>query len=137
MSEKNPRYFGSIEDWRSWLSENHTEEDTIWVILQKKSSSKPGIMYEEAVMEAIAYGWIDGKMKRLNDDEFMQRFSPRRSVSRWSISNRRRAERLMYEGRMTPAGMRIVEEAKSDGRWDKAYSTSRGPVDPPMICLRR
>jgi uncharacterized protein YdeI (YjbR/CyaY-like superfamily) len=131
LSEENPRYFGSIEEWRSWLSMNHTEEDAIWIILQKKTSNRPGITYEESVMEAVAHGWIDGKMKRINNDEFMQRFSPRRSSSRWSISNRRRAELLMEEGRMMPAGMRTVEEAKSDGRWENAYSTSRGPVDPP------
>lgn len=92
---------------------------------------KPSIRYEEAVLEAIAHGWIDGKMKRLNDDEFMQRFTPRRRNSVWSLSNRERAERLISEGRMTPTGLKMVEEAKQNGRWDKAYSSSRGAVDVP------
>ena len=79
---------------------------------------------------AISYGWIDGKMKRLNDDEFMQRFTPRRKGSVWSMVNRKRAENLIEEGTMTPAGFKTVEEAKENGRWDNAYS-SRGAVDIP------
>ena len=131
MSENNPRYFKSITEWRCWLSENHEDEKDIWIIIQKKASKKPGIRYEESVLEAVAHGWIDGKMKRLNDDEFMQRFTPRRRNSLWSMSNRERAERLISEGRMTPAGLKTVKEAKQNGRWDKAYSSSRGAVDVP------
>ena len=70
-------------------------------------------------------------MKRLNDDEFKQRFTPRKSNSVWSLSNRKRAERLISEGRMTPAGLKTVEEAKKNGRWDKAYSSSRDAIDVP------
>jgi uncharacterized protein YdeI (YjbR/CyaY-like superfamily) len=111
LSENNPRYFRSIIKWGSWLSENHTDEKAVWIIIQKKGSTRPGLRYEEAVLEAVAHGWIDGKMKRLNDNEFMQRFTPRRRNSVWSLSNRERAERLISEGRMTPAGLRTVEEA--------------------------
>ncbi len=105
--------------------------EAIWVIIQKKASKKPGIRYEETVIEAVAHGWIDGKMKSLNDDEFMQRFTPRRNGSVWSLSNRGRAERLISEGRMTPAGLKTVEEAKQNGRWDNARSSSRGAADVP------
>jgi uncharacterized protein YdeI (YjbR/CyaY-like superfamily) len=131
LSEDDPRCFDSIAEWRSWLSENHTDEEAIWIIIQKKASKKPGIKYEEAVLEAVAHGWIDSKMKRLNDDEFMQRFTPRRSNSFWSWTNRERAEYLIAEGRMTPAGLKTVEEAKENGRWDRAYSSSRGAPDIP------
>jgi uncharacterized protein YdeI (YjbR/CyaY-like superfamily) len=131
LSENNPRYFKSITEWRSWLSENHVDEKAIWIIIQKKASKKQGIRYEEAVLEAVAHGWIDGKMKRLNDKEFMQRFTPRRRNSIWSLSNRERAELLISKGRMTPAGLKTVEEAKRNGRWDNAYSSSRGVVDVP------
>ncbi len=127
----NPRYFRSIEEWRDWLSENHTDIEAIWVKIQKKASKKPGIRYEETVIEAVAHGWIDGKMKSLNDDEFMQRFTPRRNGSVWSLSNRGRAERLISEGRMTPTGLKTVEEAKQNGRWDNARSSSRGATDVP------
>ncbi|MFX0202868.1 MAG: YdeI family protein [Candidatus Hodarchaeota archaeon] len=128
---KNSRHFRSISEWRSWLDENHAEEQAIWLIIQKKASTKPGIHYEDAVLEAIAYGWIDGKMHRLNDDEFVQLFTPRRRNSVWSLNNRGRAERLISEGRMTPAGLRTVEEAKQNGRWDTAYSSRRGAVSIP------
>ena len=133
MSKENPRYFKSLEAWRDWLRENHTKEERLWIIIQKKASKKPGIRYEEAVLQAVANGWIDGQMKRLNDDEFMQRFTPRRSGSNWSKSNRERAELLMSEGRMTPTGIKMVEEAKKDGRWEKAYmnqiKTTKVPDD--------
>ncbi len=131
MSEGNPRYFRSIEEWSGWLDDNHVDESAIWIIIQKKASRKPGVRYEEAVLEAVAHGWIDGKMSCLNDDEFMQRFTPRRRNSVWSLSNRERAERLISEGGMTPAGLKTVEEAKQNGRWDKATSSSRGAADVP------
>ena len=119
-------------EWSSWLSKNHLNEKTIWIVIQKKASKKPGIRYEEAVIEAVAHGWIDGKMKRLNDDEFIQHFTPRKSNSIWSFSNRERAERLISEGRMTPAGYKTIEEAKQNGRWDNAYSSSRGTTKTPQ-----
>jgi uncharacterized protein YdeI (YjbR/CyaY-like superfamily) len=131
LSEDNPRYFGSIAEWVSWLDENHTGASAIWIIVQKKASRKSGVRYEEAVLEAVAHGWIDGKIRRLNDDEFMQRYTPRRRNSIWSLTNRERAERLISEGRMTPAGLKAVQEAKRNGRWEKAYSSSRGAADVP------
>lgn len=125
MSEENPRYFESILDWREWLNTNHADAQSIWIIVQKKASTNPGVRYQEAVMEAVAYGWIDGKIKRINDTEFMQRYTPRRSNSIWSRSNRERAERLITEGRMTIAGFKSIEEAKLSGRWDQAYARVR------------
>ena len=130
MSETNPKHFKTITHWQKWLESNHNTESVLWLILQKKNSKKQGIRYEEAVRMAVSYGWIDGKMKRLNDDEFMQRFTPRRKGSVWSMVNRKRAESLIEEGTMTPAGFKTVEEAKENGRWDNAYS-SRGAVDIP------
>ncbi|MCX6643060.1 MAG: YdeI/OmpD-associated family protein [Candidatus Bathyarchaeota archaeon] len=131
MSEDKPKHFSSIREWRSWLRENHKDEEALWVILQKKASTKPGIRYEDAVLEAVAHGWIDGKMKSLNEYEFIQRFSPHKSNSIWSQSNRERAERLISESNMTPAGSKTVEEAKKNGRWDKAYSSIRGAAAVP------
>jgi len=105
-----------------------------WVVIQKVRSPNEGLRYEEAVDEATCFGWIDGKMRRLNDHEFVQRFSPRRPRSIWSLINRDRAERLIEEDRMTGAGLRAVEEAKSNGRWEKAY-TSREPPETPSDLL--
>lgn len=122
MSEENPRYFESVLDWRAWLNTNHAKAQSIWIVIQKKASQKSGVRYQEAVLEAVTYGWIDGKVKRLNNTEFMQRYTPRRRSSIWSRSNRERAERLIAEGKMTSAGFRAVEEAKQSGRWDQAYT---------------
>ena len=113
MSEDNPKYFSSLEEWRKWLKDKHEAADDIWIIIQKKSSQKLGISYEEAVLEAVAHGWIDGKMKRLNDEELMQRFSPRKSNSVWSLSNRNRAEKLISE---TSFSTCIIEGENQSGK---------------------
>ena len=131
MSEENPAYFKSLPEWRQWLEENHETERILWLVIQKKASEKPGIRYEEAVLEAVAYGWIDGKMKRIDDDEFKQRFTPRRKNSVWSLSNKKRVEKLTKEGRMKPAGLRTVKKAKRNGRWDKATTSRRAEIDMP------
>jgi uncharacterized protein YdeI (YjbR/CyaY-like superfamily) len=125
LSEDNPRYFRSIEEWQNWLNNNHKIKKSIWVVIQKKASQKIGIRYEDAVLEAVAHGWIDGILKRIDDDEFKQRYTPRRKNSIWSLRNRERANKLISEGRMTKMGMGKVEEAKRNGRWDNAYSSSR------------
>ena len=125
MTEENPRYFKSLREWRNWLNTNHAVVRSIWIAIQKKASQKVGVRYQEAVLEAIAYGWIDGKIKRLNDTEFMQRYTPRRRNSIWSRSNRERAERLIAEGKMTSAGFKAVEEAKQTGRWNQAYAVQK------------
>ena len=132
MSEENSRHFESLLDWRDWLNTNHAKAQSIWIIIQKKASQKSGVRYHEAVLEAVAYGWIDGKVKHLNDTEFMQRYTPRRRDSIWSRSNRERAERLIVEGRMTSAGLKAVEEAKQSGRWDQAYAALKAADNWPQ-----
>jgi len=119
MREIGAKRFRCGEEWRRWLHENHGEENEAWVIIQKARSPNEGLRYEKAVDEATCFGWIDGKMRRLNDHEFTQRFSPRRPRSIWSRINRDRAERLI-----------AVEEAKSNGRGEKAY-TFREPPETP------
>jgi uncharacterized protein YdeI (YjbR/CyaY-like superfamily) len=136
LSEDNPRYFKSSEEWNHWLTQNHKNEEVIWVIIQKKGSKKIGIRYDEAVMEAVAHGWIDGKMKRLNEYEFMQRFTPRRPNSIWSLTNKKRAQKLIIENRMTPAGLKKIEEAKKNGRWEKAQSSRKGAAKVPDDLLK-
>ena len=130
MTEETPHRFNTVKEWHNWLEDHHQTTDVLWVVIQKKSSQKPGIRYEEAVLDAVAYGWIDGQIKRIDDEEFMQRYTPRRSNSIWSKSNKKRVEQLIKEGRMTPAGMKKVEEAKKNGQWEKAY-TSRASVETP------
>ena len=105
-------------EWRAWLERHHAEERTVWVAIAKKGSTRPGVTYDEAVEEALAFGWIDGQARSLDEDAYIQRMSPRRPKSGWAPSNRARVARLTAEGRMAPAGLAAVEEAKADGWWD-------------------
>jgi len=117
-------------EWRRWLEVNHSQDEAIWVVIQKVKSPNPGIKYDEALDEALCFGWIDGKMRRLDEYEFIQWFSPRRRNSIWSRRNRDKVEMLIGEGRMTGAGLAEVEKAKMNGRWEAAYSSKDTPTMP-------
>ncbi|HEV2225196.1 MAG TPA: YdeI/OmpD-associated family protein [Nitrososphaerales archaeon] len=92
-------------DWRSWLEKNHDKEDGVWLVFQKKGSGVPSISYEEAVDEALAFGWIDSLIKKIDDRKYARKFTPRRPWSIWSKSNISRVEKLIGEGRMTSRGL--------------------------------
>lgn len=105
--------------WRDWLADNHDRLDGAWVILAKKGTTQPTTLtYEQAVEEALCYGWIDGLTRRRDEGTYRQRYTPRRARSNWSQSNIERVERLVAEGRMRPAGLAAIEHAKANGRWD-------------------
>ncbi|MES0326506.1 MAG: YdeI/OmpD-associated family protein, partial [Candidatus Bathyarchaeia archaeon] len=122
MSVEHHRFLDPGE-WRRWLEVNHSQDEAIWVVIQKVKSPNPGIKYDEALDEALCFGWIDGKMRRLDEYEFIQWFSPRRR-------NRDKVEMLNGEGRMTGAGLAEVEKAKMNGRWEAAYSSKDTPTMP-------
>ena len=92
-------------EWRKWLEKNHAQRDEIWLVYYKKDSGKPRVPYEDAVEEALCFGWIDGKIKKIDEACIAQRFSPRRPRSSWNDTNIQRAERLIAEGKMMPAGL--------------------------------
>jgi uncharacterized protein YdeI (YjbR/CyaY-like superfamily) len=124
--------FASPDAWRDWLAENHASSDGLWMKIAKKDSAQTSVTYPEAVEIALCFGWIDGQSRRLDDDFWLQKFTPRRARSRWSAINRNNATRLIAEGLMQPAGLAQVEAAKADGRWDAAYapaSTATVPDD--------
>jgi uncharacterized protein YdeI (YjbR/CyaY-like superfamily) len=120
MSELPVLGFATPAEWEAWLSRNH-ESAGLWISFAKVSSGIPSITHDEALAVALCYGWIDGQVKRTDAEHWIQRFTPRRAKSRWSQVNREKAERLIADGRMQPPGMRQVESAKADGRWDAAY----------------
>jgi uncharacterized protein YdeI (YjbR/CyaY-like superfamily) len=103
-------YFKTREEWRRWLEENHSVVQGVWLIYYKKKSGKPRIPYNDAVEEALCFGWIDGKIKRVNDDYYIQWFTPRRKGSKWSELNISRARKLISEGKMRPEGMAVYNE---------------------------
>jgi uncharacterized protein YdeI (YjbR/CyaY-like superfamily) len=116
-------FFASPAEMEAWLDEHGACSNGIWVKFAKKGSEIRSVVYAEAVEVALCHGWIDGQAKRLDDDHYLQRFTPRRTRSKWSKRNREKAERLIAEGRMRPPGLREVERAKEDGRWDEAYDS--------------
>jgi uncharacterized protein YdeI (YjbR/CyaY-like superfamily) len=113
--------FTDPDEWRQWLREVG-DASGVWMRFYKKGKGK-SISYAEALDEALCYGWIDSQVAKYDDDSYLQKFTPRRSRSIWSKRNIGYVERLIGEGRMTPAGLKEVEAAKADGRWQQAYDS--------------
>lgn len=116
------------EAWRDWLAANHDTQRGAWLAVPKKGSPTPGVSYDTAVEEALAFGWIDSRANKADETRYIQRFSPRKPKSVWSRSNKDRVERLVGEGRMAPAGMAAVDQAKRNGSWDAPAKEGFGPT---------
>jgi len=127
-SSGNPLLFPHRAQWRKWLAVHHDTAKEAWLFIYKKHTGKKSVTYSEALEEAICYGWIDSLMRSWDDEKFAQKFSSRKTNSLWSLANRKRAEAMIQAGKMTPAGMRAIEEAKRNGRWDSAYTSREKPV---------
>lgn len=113
----------SPKEWEHWLKANHASvTEGVWLRMFKKGAAETGVTWDEAVDVALCYGWIDGQAKRLDDVSRVIRFTPRRARSMWSKINTERVDRLIRSRRMRAAGLREVEAAKADGRWERAYS---------------
>jgi uncharacterized protein YdeI (YjbR/CyaY-like superfamily) len=117
--------FADQDAWKSWLAGQHEASAGIWLKIPKKGSGVPGVSYPEALAVALCFGWIDGQKGRLDDEHWLQRFGPRKRGSRWSKINTEKAAELIEAGLMQPAGLREVELARADGRWDAAYEGQR------------
>ena len=124
--------FASRDAWAAWLDEHHATSDGVWLKIAKKGSGIETVSYAETLDAALCYGWIDGQKASLDERHWLQRFTPRRLRSKWSKVNRQKATELIEKGEMRPAGLREVERAKADGRWEAAYdaqSTATVPDD--------
>src|SRR5690349_15491262 len=119
------RAFADRQAWEVWLAANHARSKGLWLRLAKAGASRKTLSYAEAVEAALAWGWIDGQKRGQDDVHWLQKFTPRGPRSIWSKINREKAERLIEEGRMHPAGLAAVAAAKEDGRWDAAYDSPR------------
>lgn len=108
----------SRAEWRRWLAKNHAVLTGVWLVYPKKSSGLPGPTYDEAVEEALCFGWIDSRVRPLDGHRRLQWFSPRRPGSIWSALNKARVARLSVAGLMAPAGLVKIEAAKADGSWE-------------------
>jgi uncharacterized protein YdeI (YjbR/CyaY-like superfamily) len=107
-------YVSNRDDWRAWLEENHASEREVWLIYYKKHTGRPRIPYDDAVEEALCFGWIDSTVRRLDEDRFLQRFTPRKDTTNWCESNRVRLRKLIAAGKMTEAGLSKVADGVLD-----------------------
>ena len=117
MDEAGQLHFTTAAEWRAWLAQHHTQQQGVWLVSYKPRTGKPAIDYEDAVCEALCFGWIDATYRRIDEERGALWWSPRRKGSVWARTNKARVERLEAEGRMTDAGRAVIERAKADGSW--------------------
>ncbi len=122
--------FDSPQQWEDWLKVHHAISPGIRLQIAKKGTGKQSVSYDQALDVALCYGWIDGQKQALDDTYWLQRFTPRRSKSVWSKVNTEKAAALIAQGRMQPAGLKAIEAAKQDGRWEAAYESQGRAVVP-------
>jgi uncharacterized protein YdeI (YjbR/CyaY-like superfamily) len=130
MKELPVRRFATKTAWETWLEKHHERSPGLWLEFAKKGSRVVSLSRAEALEVALCYGWIDGQAAPVDATRFRQRFTPRRPRSKWSQINCAAVERLHAEGRLAPAGLRQMEAAKQDGRWDAAYASPRNMTVP-------
>ena len=116
------KLFKNRKEWREWLENNYSIEEGIWLIHYKKKSIKQSVCHLEAVEEALCFGWIDSKLKRIDDERYILRYTPRKGKSVWSKINKDAAKKMMKHGKMTEAGLEKINLAKKQGLWDTAYT---------------
>ena len=129
-ADSPPIVFKSAKAFEAWLKKNHATCDGVWLKIGKRGASEITVTYPEAVEIALCWGWIDGLKKGLDEQHFLQRFTPRRARSIWSKINVDKAQALIEAGRMQPPGYAQVEAAKADGRWAQAYDGARTSTVP-------
>jgi uncharacterized protein YdeI (YjbR/CyaY-like superfamily) len=133
MKTANELYVINRDEWREWLIRNHDTKKEVWLIYYKKHAGKASIPYADSVEEALCFGWIDSIIKRIDDEKFVRKFTPRNAASRWSEANRERARKMIKEGKMTEAGLAKIEEAKKNGEWFKIAPIRKELAIPPYI----
>lgn len=128
--ELAPILFKSAKAFEAWLKRNHAVSEGLWLKIAKRGANEPSVTYPEAVEIALCWGWIDGQKKSLDDQHYLQRFTPRRARSVWSRINVNKVQALIEAGRMQPAGHAQIDAAKADGRWARAYDGARTSTVP-------
>ena len=122
----------TLAAWRKWLEQNHTRAEGVWLISYKKATGQPRFEYDDAVEEALCFGWIDSKPNKLDDERSMLWFAPRKAGTGWSKINKARAEKMIEVNRMTPAGLAKIEAAKRDGSWSTLDTIEALEVPPDL-----
>lgn len=128
--------FKDRQAWRVWLSENHNKEpEGIWLIYHKGKAASSSLAYDESVEEALCFGWIDSIIKKIDEEKYCRKFTPRRRGSNWSVLNKKRIRKMIEAGRMTEHGLSKIEEAKKDGTWDLDSTPQIGLEIPEALAL--
>jgi uncharacterized protein YdeI (YjbR/CyaY-like superfamily) len=127
--------FASRDAWEAWLEEEHASSEGLWLKIAKKDSGIESVTFAEALDAALCYGWIDSQRNGFDGRFYLQRFTPRKPRSKWSQVNREKVAKLIEAGRMKPTGLREVERAKADGRWDAAYEPQSAATVPDDLRL--
>ena len=131
MAEYKTLYVSNRDEWRSWLEKNCNKESVIWLIFYKKHSGKRSVAYSDAIEEALCFGWIDSIIKRFDDEKYIQKFTPRKEKSRWSVLNVRRVREMIKQGRMTDKGLALYKYAeKNEFLPDPDYKPKKDLVIP-------
>lgn len=118
--------------WRAWLARHHAREEGVWLVTYKKATGKPRIDYDEAVEEALCFGWVDSKGGKVDDERSMLYFAPRKPGSGWSRPNKQRVERLIAAGQMMPAGLAKIDAATRDGSWSRLDAVEALEIPPDL-----
>jgi len=126
-------YVTNRDEWRAWLRKNHDTKKEVWLIYYKEHAGRLRIPYDDAVEEALCFGWIDSTVKKIDEEKFAQKFTPRKSNSKWSESNKKRVIKMIREGRMTEVGMARIREAKNSGEWFKPTPIRKELAFPPDL----
>jgi len=126
-------YISNRKEWRKWLKENHNTVREVWLIYYKKHTGKPRIQYDDAVEEALCFGWIDSTVKRIDDERYCQKFTPRNLKSNWSEHNKKRVAEMIKQGKMTNYGMEKVKAAKKNGEWYKTAQAAKEFIMPSEL----
>ena len=129
----NYLFFKNRQEWRKWLKKNHQKAKEVWLLYYKKHTGKPSITHGQAVEEALCFGWIDSRIKRIDEQRFIQKYSPRRDKSVWSKINKDAAKKLIKEGKMMPAGLAKIAIAKRAGSWQSAYTSKKKQAIPKEL----
>ncbi len=135
MTQAEPKtlYVKDRKTWRAWLSKNHAKQKELWLVFYKKHTGRPTIAYEDAVQEVLCFGWIDSTVRKIDEERYMQLFTPRKAGSNWSDLNKRKVKKLIEQGLMNKAGLRKIEEAKKNGSWKNLDAVEKLKVPPDLL----
>jgi uncharacterized protein YdeI (YjbR/CyaY-like superfamily) len=126
-------YVADRDEWREWLKENHESKKEVWLVYYKKRTGKASVPYDDSVEEALCFGWVDSIVKKLDEETFARKFTPRKGESRWSGANKKRVLEMIEQGKMAEAGLKRIKDAKASGEWSKVREAPKGLVIPSCL----